>query len=585
MKSTQILAELLIIGVISLFTLEGFGINIFTDSPSFPRYHPFILSTVFISISYAVGYFINLFSEMLFAPLHKGYDHYWVNKNIDPSTDLTEIRYDLYAHAPEQIIKRLDYHRSFLRLSRCVGLYALIFLFICIYKTNLMAIPLFFCLSILSILSYIRRTKWYNKTIYQSWRSLNKDNYHKKTIQGDEKTLTNKDILVFSGGTAFREINRKLVSKCNNITRVVPIFDNGGSSQIIRKELNILPVGDIRHALITMAPHDGEIRNIVRLFNWRLPIDDSDLKVKKEFDEIINGDHELISNLEGNLRGIISGYLNFFYKNVINTKNSFKLQNGSIGNFILVGAYYAHNKDMNAAIYVFRQLAKIKGDVLPVSLKNNAHLIAEVDNHKEPIVGQDKITKINRNKYTGRIKNIFITDSLETNSFPQNNLECNSNPLVIERIRKADIIIYGPGSFFTSILPHFMINNIVDEIHKRDNIKKIFIANIMESFETYEYTISELIKILNTTIKKNSKQQYELSSIITHIFVNNNIGDDYLYDRKSERRYLPLGNESINILKQIKIEKLDLEDPWNKGYHDPEFVANRIIEELNNKKG
>ena len=77
-------------------------------------------------------------------------------------------------------------------------------------------------------------------------------------------------IVIFSGGSGVREIHIELAKTCH-ITRVLPVCDNGGSSKVLRQYFNIMPVGDIRQALVTAAQCQQCDRAILRLLNWRLP--------------------------------------------------------------------------------------------------------------------------------------------------------------------------------------------------------------------------------------------------------------------------------------------------------------------------
>lgn len=68
-----------------------------------------------------------------------------------------------------------------------------------------------------------------------------------------------------------------------------------------------------------------------------------------------------------------------------------------------------------------------------------------------------------------------------------------ANPQAVEAIREADIIILGPGSLFTSILPNLLIKDISEQIRARDDIPKIYICNIMtqpgetDGFTAYDH--------------------------------------------------------------------------------------------------
>jgi hypothetical protein len=79
-----------------------------------------------------------------------------------------------------------------------------------------------------------------------------------------------KRIVLFSGGSACRSINVALCRSGADVIRVVPAWDSGGSSKVIRERLAILSVGDIRQALMTMAHGEGCAGDVVKICNARL---------------------------------------------------------------------------------------------------------------------------------------------------------------------------------------------------------------------------------------------------------------------------------------------------------------------------
>ena len=377
-------------------------------------------------------------------------------------------------------------------------------------------------------------------------------------------------LLVFSGGTGFREINMSLARRGNDITRIVPVCDNGGSSKVLRQHFNVIPIGDIRHALMTQAHGEGRVGSVVKLFNWRLSGSGTDKLLKKELNSFITNQHPLISNIEKSLGNVIVNYLNQFSALL---PPDMELRNGSIGNFVLLGAYFAHNKDINTAIYVFRQLCSIQGNVWPVSLDNDLHLQAALDNG-DTIFGQANTTNIDRSKYAAKIDHILFSHSDEKTEIIRPHVTASANPIVIEAIKTADIIVYGPGSFFTSLLPHIMTGSIAQEIAKL-NIPKIFIGNILEDDESYGYDLEQMVRHFVTTANQYSSQVQPINKYISHLLVNKSHS---LNEHTTNNHfYLKMG-ENINAFDQQGIELVidDMESPWKRGQHDADWIADYL---------
>ena len=164
------------------------------------------------------------------------------------------------------------------------------------------------------------------------------------------------------------------------------------------------------------------------------------------------------------MRRAISAYLNAFNSRM---PPEFDLQNGSIGNFILAGAYFSHGHNINTAISIFRDICEITGNVWPVSLANDAHLSARLSDGRQ-LNRQHHITSLGKIHPAATIEALKLENTAgESTSTP-----FNANKAAIDAIRSADLIVYGPGSLFTSILPHFLVNGIVDAIGENGRCTK-----------------------------------------------------------------------------------------------------------------
>jgi len=248
-----------------------------------------------------------------------------------------------------------------------------------------------------------------------------------------EKRLLSKGprIVAVGGGTGLSTILRGLKEYTLNISAIVAVADEGGSSGRLRQEFGILPPGDIRNCLVALAEADELMQG---LFQYRF----------KEGDGI-----------KGHSFG------NLFITAMTQVTGSFK-----------------------DAIEESSKVLAIRGRVIPSSLEK-IRLKAEYTDgtFRE---GEDKISD-----ETKSIKRIYL--------IPQ---DARPNPEAIEAIRNADLIILGPGSLFTSIIPNLLIKEITEEIAKK-NVLKIYICNVMTQHgETDGFTASDHISMLVSHSKK-----------------------------------------------------------------------------------
>ena len=580
MNTTELMAEFVIIGVLALIL----SFNLFPEilgaiSPHISQLDT-IAAIIFLVVSYVIGFLVNVLAEAIFSPIYLHIETLWKRAQGSGALVMDSIRYSLYANAQPQVIQRLEYHRALLRLSRSIAFVAGFFLIASIF---LMKFYISVGLALLfgsSLLAFYRRIIWFSKTCYSSWLSLCQTNnsssepskrfspLNTNTVSSSILGKQDKDIRIvtFAGGTGFRQINIALAESGYEITRIVPVWDNGGSSKQLRKALSVMPIGDIRHALMTMAHGEGRVGSVVKLFNSRLAESGTDKELRDELSRLTNGEHSLVQTIEPSLRDVIINYLRVFYQHLPDKTD---LSYGSIGNFVLVGAYLSHGNNINTAIYVFRQLCSIQGNVMPVSTRNDLHIGVKLEN-EEVVVGQERVTNLDRTAHRSRMKRAFFTDCLEKKT-PTDKLSVLVNPLVLESMTRANLIVFGPGSFFTSIVPHLMVDGVVD--HLADiNTSKILIGNMLEHVEGYGYTVTELVKLFLETCVAYAAVERAPTKYLTHVLINDS--DQHTDKVIHGTRYLQVGSSLVDLTdKGIQCLRADYEDPWRSGFHDAKLVA------------
>lgn len=308
-------------------------------------------------------------------------------------------------------------------------------------------------------------------------------------------------IVAIGGGTGLSTILKGLKHITGNITAIVTVGDDGGSSGRLRLEMGILPPGDIRNCIAGLA---NEEDLVTKLFQYRFE----------------NG-----NGLEGH----------------------------SFGNLFLT-ALCAITGDMISAVKESSKVLSIRGRVLPSTL-DDMKLIAELEDGRI-IYGESNIPEAN-----GKIKRLKATPA-----------ELKAYHEVIEAIYEADIIILGPGSLYTSVIPNLLISEITESISKSE-AKKIYVCNIMtQPGETDGYTASDHIK----AILEHSKHE----NIIETVLVNDSLPKNLAQKYKVADSY-PVVLDSEKIKKMgIKILTKRLIEENREGLvrHSPERIARIIYE-------
>ncbi len=162
------------------------------------------------------------------------------------------------------------------------------------------------------------------------------------------------------------------------------------------------------------------------------------------------------------------------------TEGSLKGQN--FGNLFLAAMNGISDSFEQAVKYMCDVLA-VTGRIFPVT-EDNISLVAELEDGTE-IRGESKIGN-HHITHPGKIKRVML-----------NKPSVKPIKQAIEAIREADVIVLGPGSLYTSIIPNLLVEGIVDAIAQSHAIK-VYVCNIMtQPGETEDYTVSDHINAIN----------------------------------------------------------------------------------------
>ncbi len=304
-------------------------------------------------------------------------------------------------------------------------------------------------------------------------------------------------IAVIGGGTGLATLLRGLKNYSEQISAVVCMTDDGKSSGRLRKDLKMLPPGDIRQCLAALSAQESLI---LELFNFRFN----------------QGNH-------------LSGH--------------------SLGNLLLT-ALTEMSGDFKKAIKLMSQILDIKGKVLPVTL-DRVQLGAELENGRK-IIGESKLAQAN---YKHKIKRIFLKPGT-----------AKVNREAVQVIDDADLIIIGPGSLYTSIIPNFLFSEISEKMVLSPALK-VFICNIStERGETERFGVKDHIKALVSCSD---------SKIFDICLVNNKV----LRRSKKEGKLGEIRNITTlrDKILDYEIKKANIIDVENPLYHDSYKLARELM--------
>lgn len=303
------------------------------------------------------------------------------------------------------------------------------------------------------------------------------------------------NIVVIGGGHGQATALRGLKAYTSNLTAIVTVADDGGSSGRLRREIGILPPGDFRNCIAALANDESLV---TRLFQYRFA-DGQDL-----------GGHSF-----GNL----------FISAMAGITGSFEL-----------------------ALKESSQVLAVQGQVLPSTLEA-VILCADIagpDNAPVRVRGESNIPEVQ-----GRILRV----SLEPTG-------PSAYPGAIRAILEANLIVIGPGSLYTSILPNLMVPEIVEAL-KAARAPKVFVCNVAtEPGETDDYTAEAHL---------NALEQHIGQGVVDIVLINGPIPQK----RSPEGRTWV--KPDLAERDSLRIVQADLIDRRSALYHDSHKLADALI--------
>ena len=322
-------------------------------------------------------------------------------------------------------------------------------------------------------------------------------------------------IVAIGGGTGMPSLLRGLKEYTRNITAIVTVADDGGSSGRLRRELGLLPPGDFRNNIAALARDEALMTQVLQYrFGSSVVVDE-----EKE-------------GKGGNGRSENQG--------------ATLLQGHAFGN-LLLAALTGITGSFDEGLLASERVLALRGRVVPSTL-DEVTLAAdiEVNGKTERVIGESAIPKA-----AGHIQKVLL-DPPDVHAYPP----------ALKAIFQADLILMGPGSLYTSILPNLLVSDLAEALHHA-RAPKVYICNLaIQPGETDNYSVAD-----------------HVDALLTHIstpFLDVVLANDNLTVSPETG-----GGQTIYVApiapKQVKMITADLVDelyPWR---HDSAKLAQAVI--------
>jgi len=305
-------------------------------------------------------------------------------------------------------------------------------------------------------------------------------------------------VVAVGGGTGLSSILEGLKEHSSNLTAVVTVSDDGGSSGRLVKDLAILPPGDIRNCLVALARRGPLLSNLLQ----------------HRFDKG-----------EG-------------------------LQGHSLGNLLLAALTQITGSFLEAVRATSEVLA-IAGEVLPATCQSVDLVGHFVDGRQ--VRGESAIAKVG-----ARIARVTLDPP---GAHPPTE--------IFTRVADADLVVLGPGSLYTSVIPNLLVSGVADAVNGT-SAPVVYIANIMtQPGETSGYTLGDHVHaLLDTTPLQR----------IDYVLVNDrSVGSDRLLAYERQGSTVVVVDEDFRTRFDVRVVPADLLSLDGLVRHDPRKTASALV--------
>ena len=308
-------------------------------------------------------------------------------------------------------------------------------------------------------------------------------------------------VVAIGGGNGLAALLRGLKSHTSNLTAVVTMADDGGSSGLLRRDMGMPPPGDLRNCLVALADDESLMS---QLFQYRFPD---------------------VGGLQGH----------------------------SFGN-LFMAALAEVTGDFERAVQESTHVLKVRGRVLPSTL-DDLVLHAQLEGGDQ-VSGESTITAAERLP-----RRVWLTPSAP-----------RPLPQAIAAITKADLVVLGPGSLYTSVIPNLLIPEVRVAI-KDTRAWVVYVCNVMtQSGETDGYTAGDHLDAL---------YRHGLTGLVDVVLVNDAAVSDDLaatYRRFGAR---PVAVDEQRLREQgVKVVHAAMAAESSVVRHDPAALTQALLRVL-----
>ncbi len=303
------------------------------------------------------------------------------------------------------------------------------------------------------------------------------------------------NVVTIGGGTGLSMLLRGLKAHTSNLTAVVTVADDGGSSGRLREEFGVMPPGDIRQCVAALAEAEPLMTS---LFQYRF------------------------TDGEG-------------------------LEGHSFGNLFIV-AMADVTGNFESAIHETGRVLNVRGTILPSTVEDVT--LSATTREDEVVHGEHNITERG-----DAIRDVYL-----------NPRDVQAHPDAVRAIMEAELLVIGPGSLYTSVLPNLLVEDIQRAVHS-SSAMKVFVCNVATQHgETDEFGVADHLEALERHAGKH---------LVHAVVANSNVASELPEEWHSAP--VALSRPDAEVFQGVRVVEADVVSEENRYRHDSDKLAAMVM--------
>jgi 2-phospho-L-lactate transferase/gluconeogenesis factor (CofD/UPF0052 family) len=399
-------------------------------------------------------------------------------------------------------------------------------------------------------------------------------------------------VVLFSGGSGTKSISDAMAWHPQiSLTVLINCYDDGLSTGRLRRFIpGMLGPSDVRKNIARLMPKGEKCFDALRFLSdhrlpvgvdraeaWNLIEDLAEQRLDRLPPPIASRWIELTVQQDRSLRSYCRSFLEYGKVEAAAGRH-FDFTDCALGNIYFAGCYLGEGRDFNRAVDAFCRFYQTEGELLNLTQGENLFLIAEKDDGSFFLSEADLVSApakirgiylVSQEEYLSRLEraeDLRLTNQEIRELVASSACTPKLNPAAAEALRQADVIVYGPGTQHSSLLPSYLTEGVGRLVVENKSADKVFVANIRRDVDIERDDANDLADKLLDSMRRSGVEKVEWRDCVTHFFVQQKMED-------GQTGYVPFDDKTF----RYPLDTVRARD-WeaHEGKHDGGYVFDEL---------